>query len=275
MAPWETAIIFLRSVLLLVLVNEHGSQMTTQAKKTKGGWGWIGKTPHQHTQAHSGQDVMLTSTSFHSASSPAAPLGSAGSGNATTHTHTHRGISSHSQHPHPPPGLQNFLSIPKITDLMAYLCPWREEVGACLHQNTDQSSSSSPNFEFVTALTRPDFRTPLLMRMWPHHNLCETTGLATYIQDWYIYEKAIHTGTDGIDRCRWETSSTERTVRPPCFLSDVALSWPVVVQAWGNFASVGCDDSTPRPVSASLQAVRSVQWPAATSDYRVLSLDTM
>ena len=33
----------------------------------KDGWGWIGKTSfHQHTQAHSGQDVMLTSTSFHS-----------------------------------------------------------------------------------------------------------------------------------------------------------------------------------------------------------------
>lgn len=166
---------------------------------------------------------------------------------------------------------------------MAYLfpigCPWREEVGARLHQNTDESSSSSPNFEFVTALARPDFRTPLLRRMWPHHNLCETTGLATYIQNWYIYEKAIptaiHTGTDGIDRCRWETSSTERTVRPPCFLSDVALSWPVVVQVWGNFASVSWDDHTPRPVSASLQAVRSVQWPTATSDYRIVSLDTM
>lgn len=33
MAPRETAIIFLRSVLLLVLINKHGSQMTTQAKK--------------------------------------------------------------------------------------------------------------------------------------------------------------------------------------------------------------------------------------------------
>lgn len=137
-----------------------------------------------------------------------------------THTRTEWYLAIHSP---PPSGLQNFLSIPKITDLMAYLfpigCPWREEVGARLHQNTDESSSSSPNFEFVTALTRPD---------------------------------VVH----------WKNS--------PSFLSGVALSWPVVVRVCGNFASVGCDDHTPRPVSASLQAVRSVRWPTATSDYRIV-----
>lgn len=50
---------------------------------------------------------------------------------------------------------------------------------------------------------------------------------------------------------------------------------PVVVQVWGNFASVSCDDHMPWSVSASLQAVWSLQWLTAISDYRIVSLDTM
>ena len=52
---------------------------------------------HQHTQAHSRQDVLMTATSFHSISTPAAPphcAGSAGTRNATTHTYaqSHPGV---------------------------------------------------------------------------------------------------------------------------------------------------------------------------------------
>lgn len=58
-----------------------------------------------------------------------------------------------------PLALQNFLCMPKITDLMAYLfptgCTWSGEVGNRRHRNTDQIFSSTPEFEFTKALTWP------------------------------------------------------------------------------------------------------------------------
>lgn len=110
-----------------------------------------------------------------------------------------------------------------------------------------------------------------VLRMWLHHKLCNNrTG---WIKIDFHYFSDTSDTSFGSCRCRWKKPSTARTVCPPCFLSDVALSWPVVVQSWGDFASVSCEDYV--PWSASLQAVWSLQWLTATSDYRIVSLDIM
>lgn len=75
------------------------------------------------TQAHSRQDVLMTTTSFHSICSPLQLpycAESAETRNATRRAHTHSHIRAYT-------GLllalQSFLCMPKITDLMAYLFP--------------------------------------------------------------------------------------------------------------------------------------------------------
>lgn len=91
-----------------------------------GGGGGGGEKPFYITSAHkyrSGQDVLMTATSFHSTSSPAAPLyAQFARTRKLQHTYTH--TQSYTQ-PYTglPFALQSFLCMPKITDLMAYLFP--------------------------------------------------------------------------------------------------------------------------------------------------------
>ena len=98
---------------------------------------------HQHTQAHSRQDMLMTATSFHSISTPAAPprcAGSAGTRNATTHTHTHIYTQSY-------PGLHRPPSC--LAELPVYAKDnWPNGLSLPLWLNMERGSRSPPASEY-------------------------------------------------------------------------------------------------------------------------------